>query len=303
MKPIEKFGRDEYDTQIYTSKASSYLEIKDNDYVKVYDLKNNLKTTISIKETEINKYYFRQVLYSWVFIIEECQKQPYSCKDVLYNENGKELVRVDSITVESYPNAITDEFLLPKNSDIISTTNRDNEEITSSWILIKNGELAVTFKNCKDPKHNYGLNHNYLFYYEPDAENPLTYGGDTYKILNLNTMKDIKAPIEYTNNTGIANQSPNGEYVILTTGNDYFVYDSELNLKYESEKWVIPVNEKQVITSNKYDRSESEPAKTSLINIETGKENELDVKGEYYTSNAKGLVTYDGTNYYLYSFK
>jgi len=302
IEPIESFGRNKYDTQIYTSKASSYLEIKNNDYVKVYDLDKNLKATISIKETDTNQYYFRQLLYSGVFIIEECQKQPYSCKDILYNENGKELVRVDSISVESYPNAIVDEYIFSKNYDLISTTNRDNEELTSSCILIKNGEVAATYKNCKDAKHNYGLNHDYLFYYEPDAENPLTYGGDTYKIVNINNMKVIKAPIEYTTNTDISNQSPNGSYVILTTGNDYYVYDSEMNKKYESSYWIRPVNEKYVISTNKYEREENGAIETNLINIETGKVTKLDIKGEYYDNNAQGLVTYDGTNYYLYSF-
>lgn len=303
IKPVETLGREKYDTQIYTSKSNAYLEIKNNEYIKVYDLNNKLKSTINIKETDTKEYYFRKMLYSGVFIVEECQKSPYDCKEILYNEDGKELIKVDSITVESYVSHVLDEYLFPKDMDLISTTNRENEELISSCILIKNGELLAKYKNCKHAKHNYGLEHNYLFYYVSDNENSLTYGGDTYKIVNLDTMKEINAPIEYTSKTDISNQSPMGAYVILTTGNEYYVYDNEMNKKYESQYWVRPVNEKYVISTNKYEREENDAIETNLINIETGKVTKLVVKGEYYDNNAKGLVTYDGTNYYLYSFK
>ena len=115
-------------------------------------------------------------------------------------------------------------------------------------------------------------------------------------------MKVINAPIEYTSYTDISEQSPYGSYVVLTTGNKSYVYDSDLNLKYESEYGAGPANEEYVISSNKVERDGKEEFEINLINVETGKVNKLDVKGKYYDNNAKGLVTYDGTNYYLYSF-
>lgn len=304
IQPIESLGRKKYDTQIYTSKSNTYLEVKQNEYVKVYDLNNNLKATVSLAETATSTYYFTNILYSGVFVISETNKETYKSTDRLYNEKGEVILTANDITIESYAKHIGDEYLLSKDLDLVSTIIDENGNLTKYYHLIKNGEILTKYERCMDPKNNYGLVHNYLGYSVKDKEDPTLVGGYTYKtkIVNLNNMKEVDTSIKYTLDTNISNQSPNGEYVVLTTGNDYYVYDSELNLKYESADWVIPVNEKYFLTSNKYGRTESEEKITNLVNIETGKVNKLDVKGEYYASNAKGLVTYDGTNYYLYSF-
>ena len=304
VEPIVDHGRKKYDTQIYTSKSKSYLEVKQKEFVKVYDLNNNLKTTISLAETDDLMYNFQKILYSGVFIISETNKTTYRSIEKLYNDKGEVLLTSDSIKLESYANAIGEEYILSKNLDLVSSITYENGNLIKYYYLIKDGKVLSKYERVFDPKNNYGLKHDYFGYSVKDKENSTLIGGYTYKtkIVNLNNMKEIDTLTKYTTNTKISNQSPYGEYVVLTTGNDYYVYNNELDLKYTSEDWVIPVNEKYFLTSNKYGRKENDEKITNLVNIETGKVNKLNVQGEYYSSNAKGLVTYDGTNYYLYTF-
>ena len=63
------------------------------------------------------------------------------------------------------------------------------------------------------------------------------------------------------------------------------------------------INDKYVLKTNYSLVSEDEEFEYTLVNVETGEENDIDVKGKYQTSNSRGLVTYDGEYYYLYTFK
>lgn len=300
---IEEDGEKKFKSQIWTSRADTYLEVKENDYIKIYDLNNNLKSTISLKESITTKYEFKNVLYSGIFIVQVTDKiDKTKSHKVIYNGNGEVVLTAGYIEVKSWPKIMWQPYELNKNQDIVSVSNYNNSN-ESVCALIQDGKVIAEYKSCQDAYSSYGKRHTYLVYEEKNESSDNT-EGHACRILNLNTMKTTEDSIPCTTyETKIVGQSVNGEYLIREINDKYFVYDSEFNLKYESDYALLPVNNKYVISTKKYTQYYQEDDVIQLINIETGTATTLDVKGKYNDHSSQGLVTHDGTNYYAYSFK
>ncbi len=284
-------GRDidesEYSHKILTSEANIYLDVNLYEYIKIYDLNNNLKATIPLEDTENTWYSVTELLNSGSFILKKQDRTSYENTYTLYNQNGEVLLtNIESMDNESCTYLNRDKYMLDKSLDLIYTRSKSAKNPT--YYLIKDGKIIKTFPNCymSTPNtHNSYLRDNYLRYGE--------------KLVNLNTLEETDIPPR----SEIWDQCKNGKYVILKSdkyendvmSNYWYVYDNELNLKYEAKvESVRSINENYILT---YEGNE-----INLVNVETGTATKLDVKGSFYSANAWGLVTKDETNYYLYLF-
>lgn len=270
------------DFDIIATSSDYYIKTKENEYIEVYDYKNNKISEHSLKE---NNAKVRDVLENGMYILMEPGISESSKKETeisnLYNINA------DIIQKDCYIDQGTN---TRANNAVI-------HYLKGYSLLAENGidvlEKANIFSNGNSFRSYYLYNaiNDYITMNTHEDEN------HEYKLVNVKKQKSMTMSFMPEEDF---EQSPNANYVIIYNPKKEpsysYVIDSDFNILIESDKFLTPVNDEYVL-----ERVSS--TEIYLLNVLTGDKKKIDFKGEYKYNNATGMVTQDDEHYYLYAFK
>lgn len=276
----------EKDDLIHTYVMNNYyLKVQFKKYIEVYDFNHKLISNISLEHDGSRNYQLDKVFNDGLFTVWEYDEN-FLGKYVLYDVNKNIVLESDSRI--DYASNINGSII---SSNVLALESRNK------YYLIKDSKIVEKFDDYRNEDFSVivtplaGDENSYLLLENNDTVNSIY----TKQYINLKTLAKFDVPLE--NVTENFEESPNGDYIRLSTGNDFYIYDSKFNLKYESTNLLKPINDKYVFEYT------LDGNKISIVNIENGEKNEVEIKGKFQTElSSGGFVTFDGTNYYLYAF-
>lgn len=269
-------------TYTYISKNDHYIKYKYGEFINIYNFEHKMISSLSLKEDELYTYDLDEVWPNGMYSIVRTNKNTYQSNYYLYNIYNEIILEADSLGIHEMDNVnINNPNAYFVSHNLTNSLVINNKVVTNftSWELSENNMNGRYSNNIQD---------NYFVFSEYDN------GIFSYKIANLQNGKVLDVT-SITGNHDDYVESPKGEYIILNNNDKYYIYDKELNLKYESNNELISITDEFFL--------EWIDGVLYSINIKDLSKNALDVIGKsIYSYTTDAFVTTENGKYYLYTF-
>lgn len=277
-------------SSVYPTATSIYFKVSIGSFEEKVEIYDNNK-----KINELTVREFISPLSNGMFVVRESGTE---WRYGVYDKDLKLITTLDDCSkfegsVLGYLNIVSVPSVYDDSKKSIISEAQDFDDV----IIYNDGTIEKLYSGYSETGKIDSLiinfrTKNYLVGYEQN-------NFDVRKIINLSNGKSKTASEEIWSKSFY--ESLNGKYIILNKGWEDLkkrrVLDENLDLIYETDNELRPVNDSFVIEYSLNNKSE-----IYLVNVFTKEKTKLDTKGNYLSNNAVGLITTSDGKYNLYAF-
>lgn len=251
--------------------------------VEIYDFNGNKTATYTCKRDDTSREYFERILDTGAFVIGDGKNE--SC--TFYSKNGNLITSLDTSYLKTYP-----QFPIPLNRTTARCRRERRKQSSPAYsIVCDNKHQYYAFfdddswicigKNYEDdPEVKYGC---FSAYVEEEGK---SLDEEKVKLVNMRTKQEhvFEEPVDtkFYTPEGCTYYIMHGSY--KSGAKEYYVYDKDFNLIYETEAHLEPVNNRCFL--------ETDEDKLTLIDIETMERHPLNTEGKFSECSETHLTTW-----------